>query len=113
LACIGIYGLMSYGVTQRANEFGVRMALGAGRHDVVLLVLRETLWLVLIGVAIGLALAPAVSRVAASQLFGLKPYDPMTIGLAILAMTCVALFAGYIPARRAAKVDPMVALRYE
>jgi ABC-type antimicrobial peptide transport system permease subunit len=76
-------------------------------------VLREALTLVLIGIGIGLALSPLINQLATSFLFGLKPYDPLTIGLAIIAMTGVALFAGYIPARRAAKVDPMAALRYE
>jgi predicted permease len=113
LACIGIYGLISYGVNRRTSEFGVRMALGAARQDVVRLVLREALKLVLIGVGIGLALSPVVGRLASSFLYGLKPYDPLTIGLAMLAMTVVALVAGYIPARRAARIDPMVALRYE
>src|SRR5580704_2644626 len=113
LACIGIYGLISYGVSRRTSEFGLRMALGAGRQNVVWLVLREALTLVLIGVGIGLAASPLINQLATSFLFGLKPYDPLTIGLAIIAMTGVALFAGYIPARRAAKVDPMVALRYE
>jgi predicted permease len=113
LAAIGIYGLMSYGVTRRTNEFGVRLALGAHRHHVVWLVLRETLVLVMIGIALGLAAAPAIGRIVASFLFGLKFYDPMSIGVAVLAMIAVALLAGYIPARRAAKVDPMVALRYE
>lgn len=113
LVCIGIYGLMSYGVTLRTNEFGVRLALGAGRPHVLWLVLRETLGLVLLGIVIGLALAPAVSRIVASFLFGLKFYDPLSIGSAIFAMIAVAVLAGYIPARRAANVDPMVALRYE
>ena len=113
LVCIGIYGLMSYGVTRRTNEFGVRLALGAGRRNVVWLVLRETLALVFAGIAIGLILAPAVSRFAAGFLFGLKFYDPFSVSAAMLAMIAVALFAGYLPARRAAKVDPVVALRYE
>jgi predicted permease len=113
LACIGIYGLMSYAVTRRTNEIGIRMALGAGRHDILWMVLRETLLLVLIGVAIGVPLAPAASRLATSLLFGLKPFDPLSIALAIFTMVAVAIFAGYLPARRATKVDPMVALRYE
>jgi predicted permease len=113
LACIGIYGLMSYGVTRRTNEFGVRLALGAHRHHLVWLVLRETLALVLIGIALGLAAAPAIGRIVVSFLFGLKFYDPLSIGIAVLSMIAVALLAGYVPARRAAKVDPMIALRYE
>ncbi len=113
LACIGIYGLMSYGVTRRTNEFGIRMALGAPQQNVLWLVLRETLWLVLIGVGVGAVSAPVMSLLAASLLFGLKPYDPLTMGSAVFAMIAVALFAGYFPSRRATKVDPMVALRYE
>ena len=113
LACIGLYGLMSYGVTRRTNEFGVRLALGANRGRVIWLVLRETLTLVVAGLAIGLAVVPAVSRFVVSFLFGLKPYDLVSMGSAIFAMTVVALLAGYLPARRAARVDPMVALRFE
>ena len=113
LACIGIYGLMSYGVSRRTNEFGVRLALGAHQRHVLWLVLRETLGLVLIGLAIGLALAPVLSRLVASFLFGLKPYDPLSIVSGAAAMIVVALFAGYLPARRAATVNPIVALHYE
>jgi predicted permease len=113
LVCIGIYGLMSYGVTRRTSEFGVRLALGAAREQVLWIVLRETLGLVVIGIVIGLALAPALSRIVASFLFGLKFYDPLSIVAAIFAMTAVAIVAGYVPARRAAKLDPVVALRYE
>ena len=113
LASIALYGVMSYGVTRRTNEFGVRLALGANRGQVVWLVLRETLTLIAMGHAIGLAVVPAVSRFIVSFLFGLKPYDLVSLGSAIFAMTVVALLAGYLPARRAAKVDPMVALRYE
>lgn len=113
LACIGLYGVMSYGVTRRTNEFGVRLALGANRGQVVWLVLRETIMLVATGLVIGLALVPAIMRLIASFLFGLKPYDAVSLGSAIFLMTAVALVAGYLPARRAAQVDPMVALRYE
>lgn len=113
LASIGIYGLMSYGVTRRTNEFGVRLALGADRHNVVWLVLRETMLLVATGLLIGLAAVPAISRFVVSFLYGLKPYDALSIGSAVFALTAVALVAGFLPARRAAKVDPMVALRYE
>jgi predicted permease len=113
LACIGIYGLMSYGVRRRTNEFGVRLALGAERRHVTWLVLRETLLLVSLGLAIGLAVAVGVNRFVASFLFDLKPYDAVSLGSAIVVMTTVAFLAGYLPARRAAKVDPVIALRYE
>jgi len=113
LACIGLYGLMSYGVTRRTNEFGVRLALGADRGNVVWLVLRETLVLIASGVVIGLAIVPTVSRFIVSLLFGLKPYDALSVISAIFALSIVVLLAGYFPARRAARVDPMVALRYE
>jgi len=113
LASIGIYGLMSYGVTRRTNEFGVRLALGADRRHVVWLVLRETAMLVVAGLLIGLVTVPAIARFVVSLLFGLKPYDALSIGAAVFTLAVVALLAGYLPARRAAKVDPMVALRYE
>jgi len=113
LAAIGIYGVMSYGIARRTNEFGVRMALGAERHDVLWMVLRESLGLVLAGVAIGLALALALSRVATSLFYGVKPYDPLAIGLAVVAMIAIALVASYLPARRATRIDPLIALRYE
>jgi predicted permease len=113
LACIGIYGVMSCGIARRTNEFGVRMALGAQKHDVMWMVLREALRLGLTGVVIGLVLALASGRLVAGLLFGLKPYDPLAIGLATLAMISVALCAGYLPAQRATRIDPMVALRNE
>ncbi|HZU25812.1 MAG TPA: ABC transporter permease [Bryobacteraceae bacterium] len=113
LACIGIYGVMSYGVARRTNELGVRMALGAARHAVLWMVLGEALRLLLIGVAIGLALAVAAGRLMQSLLFGSKAFDPLAIGAATLMMAVVALCAGFLPARRATRIDPMVALRYE
>jgi len=113
LACIGIYGVVSYGVTRRTNEFGIRVALGAQRGTVLWVVLRETLLLAIAGVVIGLALALAASKLVESLLFGVKPSDPLAIGFAIVAMTVVALLAGYLPARRATRIDPLPALRYE
>jgi predicted permease len=113
LACIGIYGVVSYGVTRRTNEFGIRVALGAQRRNVLWVVVRETLVLVIVGVAAGFALALAASSVIESLLFGVKPTDPMVMGLSIFAMISVALFAGYLPARRATRIDPLQALRYE
>ncbi|HEX5422267.1 MAG TPA: ABC transporter permease [Candidatus Acidoferrales bacterium] len=113
LACIGIYGIMAYATAGRTNEIGVRMALGAQRNDVLWLVLRETLLLVGFGVVIGLPAVMAASRVIRSQLFGLTAADPLTLVLASTLMFGVAALACYIPARRAMRVDPMVALRYE
>jgi len=113
LACIGIYGVMSYATTRRTNEFGIRMALGAQRRNVLWVVLHETLLLALAGVVAGLALALAASKLVESLLFGVKPTDPLVIGLSIVAMTTVALLAGYLPARRATRIDPLQALRYE
>jgi predicted permease len=113
LACIGLYGVMSYGVARRTNEIGIRMALGAQGRSVLWLVLREALLLVVIGLVVGVLASLAVTKTAASLLYELKPNDPLTIALATMLLTAVALLAGYLPARRAAHVDPMVALRDE
>src|SRR5262249_45915547 len=113
LACIGIYGVVSYGVTRRTNEFGIRMALGGQRRNVLWLVLRETLALGLAGAVTGLALALAASSLVESLLFGVKPTDPAVLILSIAGMICVALLSGYLPARRATRIDPSTALRYE
>jgi predicted permease len=113
LACIGLYGVMSYATARRTREIGIRIALGAQSPDVMRLVLRETLWLVMAGVAIGLVAAIAATRLVASLLFGLAASDPLTIGIVVLLMLIAALLACIIPAGRAAKVDPMVALRSE
>lgn len=113
LACIGLYGILAYNVVARTNEIGLRMALGAERRDVVWLVLREALLLTLIGLLIGVPLSVAAGRLISSLLFGLTPSDPFSIGLAALVMIAVASVASYLPARRASRVDPMVALRYE
>ncbi len=113
LACVGIYGVMSYGIARRTNEFGVRMAMGANRADVLWMVLREALWVASIGVVIGIGLALASSNLVNSVLFGLKPTDPIALGAATALMIGVALFAGWLPARRATRIDPMVALRHE
>jgi predicted permease len=113
LACIGIYGIMAYAVAGRTSEIGIRMALGADRGTVVWMVLRESLVLVAIGVAIGLPAVLAASKLIKSLLFGLTASDPLALGAASLLMIAVAAFAGYVPARRAARTDPMVALRYE
>ena len=113
LAVIGLYGVMAYTVARRTREIGVRMALGAVPADVVWLVMREVLWLVGTGVAIGLGAALGLSRLIRTQLYGITPHDPLTIVAAALALGLVALVAGYIPARRATRVNPMLALRYE
>ena len=113
LACIGIYGVMSYVVTRRTSEIGIRMALGAGRSSVLWLVLREILILVTSGVAIGVAVAWAGDRLVSNLLFGLKPSDPVTLMSATVVLLMVAAIAGYWPARRASLVNPIVALRCE
>jgi predicted permease len=113
LAVIGLYGVMAYTVAQRTREVGIRMALGAARGNVIWMVMREVLFLVAIGVAAGVIAALALTRVVQSQLFGLTPHDPLTLAFATAALAFVACAAGYIPALRASRLDPMVALRYE
>ena len=113
LACVGLYGLMSYTVAGRTREIGVRMALGAQRSSVLTLVLREGLVLVAVGLAAGVPIALVSGRLLKSMLYGLSGTDPVSLGAVIGVLALVATFAGFIPARRATKVDPMVALRYE
>ena len=113
LACVGIYGVISFVVGRRTHEIGIRMALGAQYRDTLRLVLREGLVMALIGVACGAAAALGLTRLMAGQLFGVEPQDPLTYTGVALLLTVVALLACYIPARRAARVDPMIALRHE
>ena len=117
LASVGLYGLLSFGVVQRTSELGVRMALGAGRGDVVRLVLREAMMLVVVGLAVGVPAALATARLASSQISGLifrlQPTDPLTIAIAVVGLTAVALVAAYLPARRASRVSPLTALKAE
>jgi predicted permease len=111
LASIGLYGLMSYAVTRRTREIGVRVALGAQQRRVRWMILRETLALTLLGIAIGIPSGLAATRIIASMLFGLSSSDLSTIVTACLSLLAVALFAGYLPARKASNIDPMLALR--
>jgi predicted permease len=113
LAAVGLYGMLSYSVENRRNEIGIRMALGANRGSVVRLVTREAGWLLAVGVAAGIAIAMAIGQAAATLLYGLKPGDPVTLLAAVLALAGIGLAAAYVPARRAAALDPLAALRRE
>ena len=113
LAVIGLYGVLGYAVAQRQREIGVRMALGAQRRDVLGLVVGHGMRLTLVGVSIGLMGALALTRFVNSLLFEIKPFDPLTFLTVTVILPGVALFSCWLPARRAARVDPMVALRYE
>jgi predicted permease len=113
LACVGIYGIMAYSVSRRTNEIGIRMALGAEREQVLRMVLGESAWIAMIGLAAGISSALALARLIASMLYGLKAYDPLTFGASAALLLLIGLAASWIPARRAASLDPMRALRHE
>jgi ABC-type antimicrobial peptide transport system permease subunit len=113
LATIGLYGVMSYAVARRTREIGIRMALGAERRGVLWLVLKEVALLGVAGAAVGLIAALYLSRRVESQLFGITPNDPLTLAAGVSLLLLVALVAGFIPARRATKIDPILALRAE
>jgi putative ABC transport system permease protein len=113
LASIGLYGVMAYSVTRRTREIGVRLALGARPRTILRMVLSETLLLAALGVVLGLGAALTATRLIASLLYGLSPNDPLTIAVAAVLMIAVSALAGWLPARRAARVRPMEALRYE
>jgi predicted permease len=113
LASMGLYGVMSYTVARRTNEIGIRLALGATRGGVLRMMLRESIWLVALGIVIGVPATLAATRLISTMLFGVSASDPWTVGGAIALMIAVAALAGFVPARRASQVDPMVAVRYE
>jgi ABC-type antimicrobial peptide transport system permease subunit len=113
LASVGLYGITAYSVARRTGEIGLRMALGANRHDVVVMVLRRAILLVALGLAIGIPVALVGGRLMRIQLYGVQTYDPLTIAGAVLALSAFAALAGFIPARRAASIEPMNALRQE
>jgi predicted permease len=113
LASIGLYGVLAYAVARRTREIGIRMAIGAAKMDVLWLVMRETLQLLGIGIALALPLSWVLTQTIRSQLYGIEPNDPVSMGLAVLCIAAVGILAGYVPARRATQVHPLVALRYE
>jgi ABC-type antimicrobial peptide transport system permease subunit len=113
LACVGIYGIMAYAVSQRTNEIGIRLALGARRRLVRGMVLKEAGWLAAIGVVVGVVVALGLGRLLKSMLYGLQPSDPASLVGAAILLLGVALLAGWVPAMRASRIEPMEALRHE
>jgi ABC-type antimicrobial peptide transport system permease subunit len=113
LACVGVYGIMAYTVSQRTNEIGIRLALGAVRGQIRSMVLRETGWIAAAGILAGLGVALLLVRLIKSMLYGLKPYDPLTLGGSALLLLLTAIVAGWVPAHRASRVEPVEALRHD
>jgi ABC-type antimicrobial peptide transport system permease subunit len=113
LACIGLYGVMTYSVVRRTNELGVRMALGASKAVLLWMLLKESISLLAVGIFLGIPVSLAASRAIRAGLFGVDPADPLTLISAVLIISACLLVGSYMPARRAAKIDPMIALRYE
>src|SRR5262249_51219473 len=113
IACIGLYGVVSYTTSRRTNEIGVRLALGATRGSVIRMVLSESLALVSAGVVLGVPMSLAVARLVSSRLFGVGPADPLTIGAAVMLILAIGALACLVPARRSSKIDPIVVLRCE
>ena len=113
IACIGLYGSVAYSVARRTSEIGIRMALGAESRRIVWMVMREVVTLAAVGLGIGLAVAYSLTRFVASFLFGMKPHDPLALSVSVLVLAAAAILAGYAPARRASRIDPMAALRHE
>ncbi|HEY9449334.1 MAG TPA: FtsX-like permease family protein, partial [Gemmatimonadaceae bacterium] len=113
LASIGLYGVVAYAVTQRTRELGIRLALGAETRDIYRVVIRQGMSLMIVGVTIGIAVALLLTRLVRGLLFGVSPADPLTLGVVVAILTVVALLASYVPARRATRVDPLVALHEE
>ena len=113
LACVGLYGVTAYAVARRTREIGIRIAMGALRSDVLSMVLRDVMETIACGAAVGLPLTLALTRFVRSQLYGIEPYDTVTMGAATVIVIAVAMLAGLLPALRATRVDPMLALRHE
>jgi ABC-type antimicrobial peptide transport system permease subunit len=113
IACVGLYGTMSYNIARRTGEIGIRMALGAQRSRVLWMVLREVVLLAAVGLAVGVPAALAASKLVESFLFGMKPNDPLALTGSVLILMSAAVLAGYLPARHAARIDPMIALRHD
>jgi ABC-type antimicrobial peptide transport system permease subunit len=113
MACIGLYGMMAYAVTRRTSEIGIRMALGAARARIIWMVLREVMALGAVGLIIGSIAVWQTTAFLKSFLFGLQPNDPLALGMAAIILIVCSLVAGYLPARRASRIDPMVAVRHE